>query len=156
PLVGPSVKEVVTPAGDREVQPASLAPDSIPPLPLPEPVPFALENNPRPPAPLAAIARTPAQEPAASPPFLPQLDLRNRVVATGKATLPGAPGPTGVVNVTGIGDYAIWQSELQLQWTLYDFGRTSGRYRQAGLREQIAQLQAVRAKQTVGYDVAAA
>jgi outer membrane protein len=43
-----------------------------------------------------------------------------------------------------------------MQWMLYDFGRTSGRYQQAVLREKIAQLQAERARQTVTYDVAAA
>jgi outer membrane protein TolC len=49
-----------------------------------------------------------------------------------------------------------WQSELQLQWTLYDFGRTAGRYGQASMREKIAQLQAERARETVAYDVVTA
>src|SRR5262249_38703494 len=89
-------------------------------------------------------------------PFLPQIDLLNRYVATGKSTLPGAPGLTGVVNVTGIGHYQVSQSELQLQWTLYDFGRTAGRYGQAEMRERIARLQALRARETVAYDVATA
>jgi outer membrane protein TolC len=115
-----------------------------------------LQNNPRLRAALAAIERAGGLEAVAFAPFLPQIDLLNRVVATGKSTLPGAPGPTGVVNVTGIGHYAIWQSELQLQWTLYDFGRTAGRYGQASLSEKIAQLQALRAKETVAYDVATA
>jgi outer membrane protein TolC len=61
-----------------------------------------------------------------------------------------------VINVDGPGPYAVYQSELQLQWTLYDFGRTAGRHGQAELREKIAQLQASRARQTVAYDVAAA
>src|SRR5208337_2415747 len=40
--------------------------------------------------------------------------------------------------------------------TVYDFGRTGGRHRQAVARERIAQLQLVRAKQTVKFDVATA
>jgi outer membrane protein TolC len=89
-------------------------------------------------------------------PFLPQIDLLIRYVATGKSTLPGAPGPTGVVNVTAKGHYQVEQSELQLQWTVYDFGRTAGRYGQARMREKITPLQALRARETVAYDVATA
>ena len=44
----------------------------------------------------------------------------------------------------------------RLQWTLYDFGRTGGRHRQAVARERIAELQLARAEQTVEFDVAAA
>src|SRR5262245_39852682 len=156
PSAGITAREVMPPAGDGAGQLASFDSDSLPPLPLPEAIGFALQNNPRLRAALAAIERARGQEAVAFAPFLPQIDLLNRFVATGKSTLPGAPGPTGVVNVTGVGHYAVWQSELQLQWTLYDFGRTAGRYRQAGLREKIAQLQALRAKETVAYDVATA
>jgi outer membrane protein TolC len=115
-----------------------------------------LQNNPRLRAALAAIERARGQEAVAFAPFLPQVDMLNRYVATGKSTLPGAPGPTGVVNITELGHYQVYQSELQLQWTLYDFGRTAGRYGQAELREKITQLQSVRARETVGYDVATA
>jgi outer membrane protein TolC len=137
-------------------RPTSFDSDALPPLPLPEAIGFALQNNPRLRAALAAIERARGQETVAFAPFLPQIDLLNRFVATGKSTLPGAPGPTGVVNVTAIGHYTTYQSELQLQWTLYDFGRTAGRYGQAGLREKISRLQALRAKETVAYDVATA
>jgi outer membrane protein TolC len=115
-----------------------------------------LQNNPRLRAALAAIDRARGQEEVAFAPFLPQVDLLNRYVATGKTTLPGSPGPTGVVNVDGPGPYFVYQSELQIQWTLYDFGRTAGRHNQAEVREKIAQLQALRARQTVAYDAAAA
>ena len=43
-----------------------------------------------------------------------------------------------------------------MEWTLYDFGRTGGRHRQAVVRERIAELQRVRADQTVAFDVTAA
>jgi outer membrane protein len=131
-------------------------PDSLALLPLPEAIRFALQNNPRLRAALAAIERARGQEEVAFAPFLPQIDLLNRYVATGKSIVPGAPGPTGAVNPSVIGHYQVYQSELQLQWILYDFGRTAGRYGQAGLREKIARLQELRAKETVAYDVATA
>jgi outer membrane protein TolC len=143
-------------AGDGAVRPTSCASDSGSPLRLSEAIRFALRNNPRLRSALARIERARGEADVAFAPFLPQIDLLNRVVATGKSTLPGAPGPTGVVNITGIGHYAVYQSELQLQWTLYDFGRTAGRYRQADLREKITRLQALRAEETVAYDVSAA
>ena len=48
------------------------------------------------------------------------------------------------------------ETEVALQWTVYDFGRTGGSYRQAVAHERIAELQLVRADQTVEFDVAAA
>ena len=47
-------------------------------------------------------------------------------------------------------------AELKLQWLICDFGRRSGRYRQAGLAVDIAQLQSDRAYQTVAKEVAVA
>src|SRR5262249_38755374 len=45
---------------------------------------------------------------------------------------------------------------LKLQWLVCDFGRRMGRYSQAGLAVDIAQLQTERAYQTVANDVALA
>jgi outer membrane protein TolC len=47
-------------------------------------------------------------------------------------------------------------AELKLQWLVCDFGRRLGRYNQAGLATDIAQLQTERAYQTVANGVAAA
>jgi outer membrane protein TolC len=47
-------------------------------------------------------------------------------------------------------------ADLKLQWLICDFGRRLGRYRQAGLAVDIAQLQAERAYQTVANEVAVA
>jgi outer membrane protein TolC len=47
-------------------------------------------------------------------------------------------------------------AELRVQWLLADFGRRMGRYRQAELGVDIAQLQTDRAYQTVANDVAVA
>jgi outer membrane protein TolC len=148
------------PAGDAAVKLASFpGPDgaaSPPLLSLSEAIQLGLQYNPSLAAALSAIERSRGQEQAAFAPFLPQIDILNRYAATSKTLLPGAPGLVGAINITGISPYQAWQSELQLQWILYDFGRTAGRYRQAGMREAIAQLQAERARQTVAYDVAAA
>jgi outer membrane protein TolC len=47
-------------------------------------------------------------------------------------------------------------ADLKLQWLICDFGRRSGRYCQAGLATEIAQLQCDRAYQTVANDVSLA
>ena len=47
-------------------------------------------------------------------------------------------------------------AEIKLQWLICDFGRRLGRYRQAGLAVDIAQLQSDRAFQTVANEVSVA
>jgi outer membrane protein len=47
-------------------------------------------------------------------------------------------------------------ADLKLQWLICDFGRRLGRYRQAGLATEIAQLQSERAFQTVANEVSVA
>jgi outer membrane protein len=47
-------------------------------------------------------------------------------------------------------------ADLKLQWLICDFGRRLGRYRQAGLGTEIAQLQHERAFQTVANEVSVA
>jgi outer membrane protein TolC len=47
-------------------------------------------------------------------------------------------------------------ADLKLQWLICDFGRRLGRYRQAGLAVDIAQLQSERAFQTVASEVSVA
>jgi outer membrane protein len=148
-------------APDGVVQHASLAvpnsPSTLEILSLPEAIQLGLRYSPRLMTALSAIERARGQETAAFAPFLPQIDMLNRVAATSKTIAgPGGPGLTGTINYDGVHPYSAWQSELQLQWTLYDFGRTAGRYRQAGMREKIAELQLERARETVAYDVAAA
>jgi outer membrane protein TolC len=47
-------------------------------------------------------------------------------------------------------------AEMKLQWLICDFGRRLGRYRQAGIAADVAQLQSERAYQTVANEVAVA
>lgn len=114
---------------------------------------FGLANNPRLRAAQAAILRAKGREEIEYAPFLPQVDMMNRYVGTTRNVGPGAPGILGVVLPTGDSDRQFGQTELQLHWTLCDFGRTCGRYGQAVSREKITELRLLRARQTVAFDV---
>jgi outer membrane protein TolC len=105
---------------------------------------------------LAAIQRARGHEQVAFAPFLPRIDLLTHGGATSKTLGPFGAGPTGIILPTGDETHAYFQAELQLQWTLYDFGRTAGRYQQAAAQERITELQSARAEETVGFDVAGA
>src|SRR5262249_29931666 len=90
-------------------------------------------------------------------PFLPQVNLLQRGFIGNNPNGPpdGLPIPLPEFgDAHGYQNYVV--SEFYLQWTLWDFGRTYGRYRQAALGMDITQLQAARAAQTTAYEVAAA
>lgn len=123
---------------------------------LPDAIAFALRNSPRLRKARAAIEQARGAEQVAFAPFLPQVDLLGQYGSTSATLAPGIPGPTGFLLASDYGTRSYAETELGLQWTLYDFGRTSGRYHQAVAREHIAELQAARADQTVAFDVAAA
>src|SRR6266436_4308261 len=133
-----------------------------PPLPeattfaLPDAIAFALENNPRLRSARAAIERARGQEQVAFAPFLPQIDVLGQSGVTSATLAPGKPGATGFILASTFGTRSYAETEVALQWTLYDFGRTGGRYRQAVARERITELQLARADQTVEFDVTAA
>ena len=119
-------------------------------------VDFGLQNNPRLPAALAAIERARGQEDVAFSPFLPQIDYLSHAAITSAALGPAAAGVTGIILPSATATHEYAQAELQLQWTLYDFGRTCGKYRQSQAREQIAELQSARVQKTIAYDVSSA
>jgi outer membrane protein len=123
---------------------------------LPQAIAFGLRNNPRLLAALASIDRARGQEQAAFAPFLPEIDFLSHGGVTSGALGPAAAGSTGIIIPTAFDTHTYSQAELQLQWTLYDFGRTAGRYRQAEARARIAVLQSTRAEQTIAFDVATA
>jgi outer membrane protein len=123
---------------------------------LPEAIAFALQNNPRLRSARAAVERARGQEQTAFAPFLPQIYFLGQDGVTSATLAPGVPGATGFILAGMYGTRSYEESEVALQWTLYDFGRTGGRYRQAVAREYIAELQIARACQTVEIDVTAA
>ena len=61
---------------------------------------------------------------------------------------PGGTLPIGLNFNTG---YEL--AEFRVQWLVTDFGKRLGRYRQAGIASEIAQLQTSRAFQTVAHEV---
>jgi outer membrane protein TolC len=158
PIVQASAQQVAEAASADDSRAAACADDQVPvPLNLCEAVVIALRNNPRLRAALAAIERARGQEQVAFSPFLPRIDMLNRYVATSSTLSPGAPGPTGAIAPSVIGaPYDAWQTEMQLQWIVHDFGRTAGRYGQAQMRTTIAGLQANRMRETIAFEVAAA
>ena len=62
--------------------------------------------------------------------------------------------PSGVVPIPLNIDSGYELAELRLQWILLDFGRRLGRYRQAEIAVDVAQLQTERAFQTTADEVA--
>jgi outer membrane protein TolC len=135
---------------------ADDAPGAVPRFTLPEAVALALRSNPRVLAARAALARASGQGQAAFAPFLPTMDLYSRYGGASPTLSPGAPGPVGGILPSGDGPRGYVQAEVDLQWTVWDFGRTAGRYGQALSRERVAGLQLSRAEQTVAYDATAA
>jgi outer membrane protein TolC len=123
---------------------------------LPDAIAFALQNSPRLRSARAEIERAQGQEQVAFAPFLPQIDLLGQYGVVSGTLAPGVPGNEGFLLPSGFGTRSYAQTELGLEWTLYDFGRTGGRYRQAVARERISELRLARADQTVEFDVAVA
>jgi outer membrane protein len=144
--------ETVVKPGD----PSQRSPDPPTIFALGDAIAFALRNNPRLRSARAAIEQARGQEQVAFAPFLPQIDVFGQYGAVSHNLAPGIPAQEGFLLATTPGTRSYAQTELALQWILYDFGRTGGRYRQAVARERIAQLQRVRVDQTVAFDVTAA
>jgi outer membrane protein TolC len=124
---------------------------------LTDAIAFAQQHSPRLQSARAAIERARGKEQAAFAPFLPGITLGSQTGATSNNQGPGGPGPTGFLlpdPTPGIHSY--YQETLELIWTLYDFGRRSGRYHQAAAQKQITELQLARIDQTVQFDVVTA
>ena len=149
--------------------PGTLAQDGVPcqPLALPDAVALAFRLQPRLRASLESIAQARGREDIAFAAFLPALTSAYSVggfnMNAGGAGIPLPNSPpfnfipfTGAVPV-GLDIRTGYElAELKLQWLVCDFGRRLGRYNQAGLAVDIAQLQTQRAYQTVASDVAVA
>ncbi len=101
-------------------------------------------------------------------PFLPTAVTSYSVggfdLNVGGTSVPLGPGLPGFIYEPFLGaapiglklDTGFELADLKLQWLICDFGRRLGRYRQAGLAADIAQLQSERAYQTVANEVAVA
>jgi outer membrane protein len=159
------------PAGpEAPAQSVAECPVPSAPLTLPDAIAVAFRLQPRLRASLESIQQAQGREDLAFAAFLPALTSAYSVggfdlnVGGAGVPLPGLPNfpaftflpftgslPVGLSLRTG---YEL--AELKLQWLVCDFGRRLGRYHQAGLAVDIAQLQTERAYQTVANDVAVA
>lgn len=123
---------------------------------LSEAVANAQRHNPRLRGARAAIESAGGQEQAAFAAFLPDLTSFSQSGATTHPVGPGIPALSGLLLATPVGPHTYTQSIVQLQWTVYDFGRRTGRHNQAAARQRIAEYRLTRADQTVQFDVAVA
>jgi outer membrane protein TolC len=123
---------------------------------LPEAIAFGLQSNPRLRAARADTERAQGAEQVAFAPFLPQIDLLAQYGVVSATLAPGTVGNEGFLLPSDFGTRNYVQTEIGLEWTLYDFGRTGGHYRQAVARERISEFRLARADQTVAFDVTVA
>ncbi|MGD9633073.1 MAG: TolC family protein, partial [Pirellulales bacterium] len=157
-----AAQEAIVNPADPRLQPpsddvATIAPPSEQSrFTLSDAIAYGLDNNPRLRAASAAILRASGEGQAAFAPFLPQVDFLSQTGVVSSTLAPGVPGNEGFILPSGTGTRSYAQAELGLQWMLYDFGRTGGRYREAIWRQRITELQLVRARQSVEFDVASA
>lgn len=136
---------------------ARTAPQSPPlPLTLDEAIRWAEQNSPRLRLQRARVGRARAGQDVAFAAFLPEAAVSYRyVLGTKDFALPTLP--TYVGNTTFGGEADTFRlAELQIQWNVWDFGRTPGRYGQASAAAEIAERQYQRARQTIAFDVTAA
>lgn len=138
--------------------PASL-PAALTPFTLDQALALADEYNPRLQVMQARIEQARAGRMVAFANFLPEAAVTHRQLAgtpRGELfTLPSIPTAVGNVTFGGPAD-RFRMTELNLQWTIWDFGRRHGNYGRARLGVDIAELQHERARQAVAYETAAA
>jgi outer membrane protein TolC len=138
------------------------------PLTLPEAIGLAFRLQPRLRAQLESIAQARGREGIAFSTFLPTvagnydvggftLGVGGEPIGVGRGTQNFNFIPfTGAVPV-GLNIKSGYElAELKVQWLLLDFGRRLGRYEQAKLATDVAQLQTDRAFQTVANEVSVA
>jgi outer membrane protein TolC len=173
----PPALEPATTDSSRHVEavspeiPATDGPPEVtgPPLTLPEAIGLAFRRQPRLRAQLESIAQARGREQIAFSTFLPTVggnyDVGGFTLDVGGENVlrlgQGIQGfnfipflgavPVGLNIQTG---YEL--AELKVQWLLLDFGRRLGRYEQAKLAMDVAQLQTDRAFQTVANEVSVA
>jgi outer membrane protein TolC len=137
------------------------------PLTISEAIDTAFRQQPRLRVYLEGVEQARRGEDMAFAPFLPVASVGYSVggfdlnIGGNSALLGPLPGFTFIPAVGSIPiglniNTGYELAEVKLQWLICDFGRRLGRYRQAGLATDIAQLQSERAYQTVANEVAVA
>jgi outer membrane protein TolC len=163
----PDTKDVKQP---NVTQGSGVAGEPSQTLTLPEAIDTAFRLQPRLRASLESIQQAQGKEDIAFAAFLPTASAgyvaggyHIQAGGTGFPILgvPNSPNFTilpllGSIPVGLEGQSGFELLELKLQWLVCDFGRRLGKYNQAGIAVDIAQLQTQRAYQTVADDVAVA
>lgn len=146
----------------ESLEPVDYQPESPtagPPLTLEQAINMSLSASPTIEAMRERVAQAEGGRQIAFAEFLPQSKVMYRNIAGAgdprEFVLPTIPTYVGNLAFGGASDH-FSLAELNVQWTLWDFGRTCGRYGQAVSQVEIARLQFERAKETVAYNVAAA
>jgi len=165
----PAADPVPAAPAPREVaQPVTDGRADAGPLSLPDSIAIAYRLQPRLRVFLEGVVQARGAETVAVAPFLPAAVAGYSVggfdLNAGGVPVPfGAGTPnftflpfTGAIPVGLNLNTGYELAEMRVQWLLADFGRRMGRYRQAELGVDIAQLQTDRAYQTVANDVALA
>lgn len=142
---------------------ASTPPPSIDcseePLTLAQALDLGLRLNPRLEVMRERITRATANEQVAFSEYLPEARLSLRhIEGTPRSEPFGLPTmPTDVGNIAPPGPSDRFdRAELAVQWTLWDFGRRTGRFGQAVSATEIARLQYERARQTTTFTITTA
>ena len=163
--VGPSQVKLPAPPPD-----ASATSETGQTLSLSDAIGLSFQLQPRLKASLEGIEQAEGREDIAYSAFLPVVSAGYSVggfdLNAGGAgfPIPGFPNappfnflPSGGAIPVGLSLQSGYElAELKVEWLICDFGRRMGRYDQAGLATDIAQLQTERAYQTVANEVAAA
>ncbi len=138
------------------------------PVTLPEAIKLAFRYQPRLHAQVESVAQARGAQQIVFSTFLPMVaanyDVGEYSLGVGGQTIPLGKGLPGFTFAPGFGALPnglnagtnFELAELKVQWLLLDFGRRLGRYEQARLANDVAQLQTDRAYQTVANDVAVA
>jgi outer membrane protein TolC len=152
---------------ERDTPVPAPCPDSGVPghlLPLQEAIDTAFRMQPRLRVYLEGIEQARGGETIAFAPFLPTASVGYSAggfdlnVGGQGLNLPGLPAftflpPTGTLPI-GLNIQTGYEiAELRLQWLICDFGRRLGRYHQATIAVDVAELQTTRAYQTVANEV---
>jgi outer membrane protein TolC len=162
----------VPPPTDSNASPRLVVRDGVPcgPLTLSDAIALAFRLQPRLRASLESIQQARGREDISFAAFLPSLSTAYSVggfdlnIGGTGFPIPGLPNSPAFSFLPGLGALPVGLNiqtgyelaELKLQWLVCDFGRRVGRYNQAVLAGDIAQLQTGRAYQTVANDVAVA
>jgi outer membrane protein len=125
--------------------------DSVVTMTLEQAVATALRQNPRLREAAARVGGARASADVAFAPFLPQIGTGFRYSDFSTPVLPGGTFVPASLNA-GVKSFVV--AEAGVQWTLYDFGRTQGRYGQALDRTGIEALSLLRARQTISFETA--